>query len=316
MPDLHIGQYGADLINWLVGHWAAFFDFVSMVLTQLLRWVYVGIATLTWPAMVAIFAVIALAATRRVVVTCVVAVGLLLVVDMGMWDQMLQTMAMVIVAAVLALLVGIPFGVWSAFSSVVSSLVKPVLDFMQTLPVFVYLIPTVLFFGIGVVPGTVATMVFAIHPAVRLTQLGIRQVDADTVEAANAFGASKWKVLREVQLPLAMPSIMTGVNQVIMLALSMVVVAGLVGAGGLGTVVVTAMQSLNIAAAIKSGLAVVFLAIYLDRVTAAAGQGGGAFSLQRLREWRSRATAENLRGKLPARRGEGAVTERPVSGWR
>jgi len=171
-----------------------------------------------------------------------------------------------------------------------------VLDFMQTLPVFVYLIPTVLFFGIGAVPGVVATVVFAIPPAVRLTQLGIRQVDGEVVEAADAFGASRCGILREVQLPLAMPSIMAGVNQVIMLALSMVVVAGLVGAGGLGDVVVNAMESLDIAASINGGLAVVILAVYLDRVTAGAGgQGRGTLTLRR----RSRAHAsKGLTGAL------------------
>jgi glycine betaine/proline transport system permease protein len=182
----------------------------------------------------------------------------------------------VLLATVVALLIGIPLGIWSAFNPVVRAVVTPLLDFMQTVPVFVYLLPTVLFFGIGPVPGVMATIVFAAPPAVRLTQLGIRQVDAETVEASAAFGASRLETLREVQLPLAKPSIMAGVNQVIMLALSMVVVAGLVGGEGLGSIVVTAVQSLQIGASIEGGLAVVILAIYLDRVSAAlGGQGRG-----------------------------------------
>lgn len=280
MPNFHIGDHGASLINYMTDHLSGFFDFVSTVLTHLLRWTYLAVSSLDPSAMIVVFALIALIATRRIVLSCVLTVGLLLVWSMQMWDQMLQSMAIVVVASVLALIVGIPIGVWSAFNDIVRAIVQPLLDFMQTLPVFVYLIPTVLFFGIGAVPGVVATVVFAIPPAVRLTQLGIKQVDGEVVEAADAFGASKWGVLREVQLPLAMPSIMAGVNQVIMLALSMVVVAGLVGAGGLGNVVVNAMESLDIAASINGGLAVVILAVYLDRVTAGAGgQGRGKLKL-------------------------------------
>ena len=144
---------------------------------------------------------------------------------------------------------------------------RPILDFMQTLPVFVYLIPAVFFFGIGAVPGVVATLVFAIPPAVRLTELGIRSVDKEVTEASIAFGAKPRQMLREVQLPLAMPSIMAGVNQTIMLALSCVVIAGLVGAGGLGAVVVRGISTLDVGAGFEGGLAVVFLAIYLDRLT-------------------------------------------------
>jgi glycine betaine/proline transport system permease protein len=154
----------------------------------------------------------------------------------------------------------------------VQALARPLLDFMQTLPVFVYLLPAIFFFGIGVVPGVVATTVFAIPPAVRLTSLGIRQVDAEVIEAAVAFGSRPGQILREVQLPLALPSIMAGVNQVIMLALSMVVIAGMVGGGGLGELVVQSVTQLDIGSGFESGLAVVVLAIYLDRVTAALGE--------------------------------------------
>jgi glycine betaine/proline transport system permease protein len=223
-----------------------------------------------------VLGVVALLATRRLGLSAGLVLGLLLVQSMDLWDETLQTTSSVVVATVIALLVGVPLGIWSAFNGVVRAVLRPVLDLMQTLPVFVYLLPTILFFGVGDAAGLVATVVFAVPPAVRLTQLGIRQVDPETVEAAQAFGASRWEVLRGVQLPLALPSIMTGVNQVIMLALSMVVVAGLVGGAGLGGVVVNAVQGLQIGASIEGGLAVVVIAVYLDRVSAALGGQGRA----------------------------------------
>jgi glycine betaine/proline transport system permease protein len=180
----------------------------------------------------------------------------------------------VLLASLVAIGIGVPIGIAAAQMDRVRTLIRPVLDFMQTLPVFVYLLPAVFFFGIGVVPGVVATTIFAIPPAVRLTELGIRQVDSEVVEAAVAFGSRPRQVLRDVQLPLAMPSIMAGVNQVIMLALSMVVIAGMVGGGGLGAVVVQAVTTLDIGKGFEGGLAVVIVAIYLDRVTAAFGARG------------------------------------------
>jgi glycine betaine/proline transport system permease protein len=196
-------------------------------------------------------------------------VAFLLIQAMGLWIEAMETLAVVVVATVFAVAIGVPVGIWAARSRRASSVIRPVLDFMQTLPVFVYLIPAVFFFGIGVVPGVVATLVFAIPPAVRLTELGIRSVDREVVEAAVAFGAKPRQMLREVQLPLATPSIMAGVNQTLMLALSMVVIAGLVGAGGLGAVVVRGISTLDVGAGFEGGIAVVFLAIYLDRLTAA-----------------------------------------------
>jgi glycine betaine/proline transport system permease protein len=276
MPDFRIGERGDAVINYLRDHFGGFFDFVQQVMTELLSLTYQALSALSPLAMIALFTVLALVATRRVGLTVILAVALLVIESMGLWFETMQSMATVLVATAVALVVGIPLGIWAAFSPVVRAIVTPLLDFMQTIPVFVYLLPTVLFFGIGPVPGVVATIVFAAPPAVRLTQLGIRQVDAETVEAATAFGASRWEVLREVQLPLAKATIMAGVNQVIMLALSMVVVAGLVGGGGLGSIVVNAVQSLQIGASIEGGLAVVILAIYLDRVSSAlGGQGRG-----------------------------------------
>jgi glycine betaine/proline transport system permease protein len=276
MPDFRIGERGADVINYARDHFGGFFDFIQQVMTELLVLTYSLLSALTPVVMIALFTVLALVATRRIGLTLTLGVGLLLIESMDLWFETMQSMATVLVATGVALAVGVPLGIWSAFSPLVRAIVTPLLDFMQTIPVFVYLLPTVLFFGIGPVPGVVATIVFAAPPAVRLTQLGIRQVDAETVEAAVAFGASRWEVLREVQLPLAKATIMAGVNQVIMLALSMVVVAGLVGGGGLGSIVVNAVQSLQIGASIQGGLAVVILAIYLDRVSSAlGGQGRG-----------------------------------------
>lgn len=271
MFDLRIGERGETVIDFMTDHLGGFFDVVKEVLNLLLRSVYDVLTALTPVAMVVVLCIVALAATRRIGLTLLLGMGLLLIQSMDLWTVTMQTMASVIVATLVALAVGIPLGIWAAFSPRVRAVLRPLLDLMQTLPVFVYLLPTILFFGVGDAPGLVATIVFAIPPGVRLTQLGINQVDRETVEAARAFGASRGEILREVQLPLALPSIMTGVNQVIMLALSMVVVAGLVGGAGLGGVVVNAVQGLQIGASIEGGLAVVVIAIYLDRVSAALG---------------------------------------------
>jgi glycine betaine/proline transport system permease protein len=168
--------------------------------------------------------------------------------------------------------IGIPLGIWASKSDLVEQVVRPILDFMQTLPAFVYLIPAVLFFRLGPVPGVVATLIFSLPPAVRLTNLGIRQVPQEIKEAARSFGATPRQMLFKAELPVAMPTIMAGVNQTIMLALSMVVIAGMIGAGGLGNEVLKGITQLKIDLGFESGIAIVILAIFLDRVTQALGR--------------------------------------------
>ena len=199
------------------------------------------------------------------------ALAFLLIVAMDLWVATMQTLSLVLVATLVALVIAIPLGIWSARNDTVRLILKPVLDFMQTMPAFVYLIPAITFFSIGVVPGLVATVIFALPPGVRLTELGIRGVDSETVEAGQAFGATDGQILRGIQLPLAMPTIMAGVNQVIMLALSMAVLAGIVGADGLGKIVVQSVSTVNLALGVEAGLGVVIIAVDLDRVTAALG---------------------------------------------
>jgi glycine betaine/proline transport system permease protein len=204
--------------------------------------------------------------------------ALALIFGMDIWDETVSTLALVIGASLVALLIGIPIGIAMARSDTVEAIVRPVLDFMQTMPPFVYLIPAAIFFGLGKVPGAIATLIFAMPPAVRLTNLGIRHVSTEHVEAGQAFGCTDRQLLYKVQLPLAMPSIMAGVNQTIMLALSMVVIASMIGAGGLGNTVLTGIQRLDVGLGFEGGLGVVLLAILLDRITQSFGQkrGGAA----------------------------------------
>ncbi len=193
--------------------------------------------------------------------------GFVLVLSMGYWVPTMETLALVMAATFFALLIGVPAGIWSARSVVAHQVIRPVLDFMQTMPAFVYLIPAVLFFGLGRVPGAIATLIFAMPPAVRLTALGIRQVPEEVVEAAQAFGATSSQLLMKAQLPIAMPTILAGLNQTIMLALSMVVIGGMIGAGGLGAEVLSGITQMKIDVGFESGIAVVVLAIFLDRIT-------------------------------------------------
>ncbi|MBY5268965.1 ABC transporter permease [Spiribacter salinus] len=199
------------------------------------------------------------------------ALAMLLIAAMGLWQETMQTLALVIGASIIALAAGLPLGVAMARRNGVAAVIRPVLDFMQTMPPFVYLIPAAIFFGLGKVPGTIATVIFAMPPAVRLTNLGIRQVSQENVEAGLAFGCTSRQLLYKVQIPLAMPSIMAGINQTIMLALSMVVIASMIGAGGLGNTVLTGIQRLDVGLGFEGGLGVVVLAILLDRMTQSFG---------------------------------------------
>lgn len=296
MPELPVDAWVERAVQFLLDNFSGVFDVASKLILQFVNASYFLLISPHPLVLLACFTALAWAAARRWQPALIACLGLLLIQSMAMWTETMQTLAVVIVAAVVALIVGIPVGIAAAGSTRVSVAVRPVLDFMQTLPVFVYLLPAVFFFGIGVVPGVVATTVFAIPPAVRLTELGIRQVDSEVIEAAQAFGSRSRQILRDVQLPLAMPTIMAGVNQVIMMALSMVVIAGMVGGGGLGAVVVEAVTRLDIGRGFEGGLSVVILAIYLDRVSAAFGERRG-----RSRRLRTRPPAGTVptRGKGP-----------------
>jgi glycine betaine/proline transport system permease protein len=290
IPHVPLGQWVSDLVDWLLDTVPWLFDAISAVMQVLVDGLTDALVSPPPVVWIIVFAVLALL-LRGPWLALYTVLAFLLVVSLELWVETMQTLALVLVAAVIAAAIGVPLGVLAARHRAVSVAVRPVLDFMQTTPVFVYLIPAVFFFGVGVVPGVVATILFAIPPGVRLTELGIRGVDREVVEAAHAFGSRPGQVLREVQLPLALPSIMAGVNQVIMLALSMVVTAGLLGAAGLGAVVVRAVTQLDVASGVEGGLAVVLLAIFLDRLTAAFGHPTALSQLLRARTRRTQSRA-------------------------
>ena len=196
-----------------------------------------------------------------------IAAGLFLILNLNLWNESMQTLALVITASIIALIIGIPVGIWASSSDIANSITRPFLDLMQTMPSFVYLIPAVIFFGLGNVPGVIATIIFAMPPAIRLTNLGIRQVPLELNEVTDSFGATSRQKLFKVQLPVALPTIMTGVNQCILLALSMTVIASMIGAAGLGLNVLYGIQRVDIGGGFEAGLAIVIIAIILDRIT-------------------------------------------------
>ena len=232
-----------------------------------------------WPVVLAMLGCVAWAAGRSWRIAAGAVVGLALIGWFGMWQDAMKTVAMILVATLCTVLIGLPVGVLMARSRRLRAVLTPVLDVMQTLPSFVYLIPVVMLLGIGKVPGLIAVIVYALPPMIRLTDLGIREVDPDTVEAATAFGAGPWQVLRDVQLPLALPTIMAGVNQTLMMALSMVVVAAMIGVQGLGQPVLKAIANQYFALGLFNGFAIVGIAIIFDRISQAFGR-----RLQRNRE--------------------------------
>ncbi|EFE70515.1 ABC transporter permease/substrate binding protein [Streptomyces viridosporus] len=270
MPRIPLGDWVNTAVDWLLANVTWLFDFFKAVFTGAYDGVNAALQAPEPLLLAGIFAVIAfwLRGTFAGVLTFV---GFAFLDSLELWEDSMVTLALVIVATVIALVISVPVGIWAARSDRVSAMVRPVLDFMQTLPAMIYLIPAILFFGTGPAPGIVATLIFALAPGVRMTELGIRQVDKELVEAAEAFGTTPRNTLLRVQLPLALPTVMAGVNQVIMLGLSMAAIAGMVGTGGLGGAVIEAIGQLNIGLGAESGIAIVILAIYLDRMTSALG---------------------------------------------
>ncbi|GAA2807329.1 ABC transporter permease [Saccharopolyspora taberi] len=267
LPRVPLGDWFQALVSWLENSIGPVFDFVDLAIRSTVS----GLTSiLLWPPEVVVLAILVLLALwlRGWRFALFTLVGFGLVISMLEFEPAMQTLALVLVATVIAVVISVPVGILAARHRRVSLLVRPVLDLMQTMPAFVYLIPVIFFFNIGTVPGVVATVIFALPPGVRLTELGIRQVDTEVVEAGEAFGAPPSRILTGIQLPLAMPSIMAGINQVIMLSLSMVVIAGMVGAEGLGTEVYTAVTRVQLGPGFEAGVAVVILAVYLDRITA------------------------------------------------
>lgn len=267
---IHIGTYIEQFINWLTLHFATLFHVIKVVVESIVNsveWI------LMFPPFYVIIALIAFLAWKRTGWGLMIftILGLGLIWGMGYWAQTMATLALILSAAFIALLVGIPLGIWAAKTPLAGKLIRPVLDLMQTMPAFVYLIPAVLFFGLGKVPGAFATVIFAMPPAVRLTTLGISQVPKDIVEATRSFGATPRQLLFKVELPLALPTILAGVNQTIMMALSMVVISAMIAAGGLGEVVLKGITQLKIGLGFEGGIAVVILAVILDRITQSFG---------------------------------------------
>lgn len=263
-------------VNYILDHFSPALDFIAAAIGLVTDSIQdLLVATPMWAGLT-IFVLLSL---WRVSVGFAVftAISMWFVDYMGLWPATMETLSLVIASTIIAILMGLPLGISMARSDRVASVVRPVLDLMQTMPAFVYLIPAAMFFGLGAVPGTIATVIFSMPPVVRLTNLGIRQVDVEFVEAGHAFGCTASQLLFKVQLPNAMPSIMAGINQTIMLSLSMVVIASMIGAGGIGNTVLTGIQRLDVGTGFEGGLAVVILAVVLDRITQSFGKQRPAF---------------------------------------
>ena len=261
------------MVNWIETNLGWLLDAITEFLGALLDLVESILLFFPVWAMVIIVAFIAYYVSRKFLLPILVALALLLVNNLELWDLAMQTLSLVLVATLLCIVIGLPLGILSSRNDSFNKGLSVILDFMQTMPSFVYLIPAVIFFGIGMVPGLIATVIFAMPPAIRLTNLGIRQVPTELTEVADSFGTTNGQKLSKVQLPVAMPTIMAGVNQTIMLSLSMAVIAAMIGAGGLGYLVLVGIQRVDIALGFEAGLGIVIIAIILDRITQNLGTG-------------------------------------------
>lgn len=273
IPKIPVGDTFESLINWLSDNLDLVFDGIGAAVSGILAGLNFLLLLPHPLLMIALFTALAWWVAKHGVAIFTL-LGMLLIDNMGYWDETMETLALVLASVMIALVIGVPLGIWAAKNDRVERIVRPILDFMQTLPAFVYLIPAVIFFKLGEVPGVIATLIFSLPPAVRLTSLGIRQVPAEIHEAAISFGSNPRQLLFKAELPVALPTIMAGVNQTIMLALSMVVISGMIGAGGLGQEVVKGVQQLRIDLGFEAGISIVILAIFLDRITQNLSQTG------------------------------------------
>ena len=274
--NFEIGDGIDAAVNYVLDNFSPVLDFIASLIGFVTGNIQNALVGIPLPIGIAIFVLLSL---WRVGLGfgILTGVALWLVNHMGLWSAMMETLSLVIASTLMAMLVGLPLGIAMARRDTVATIVRPILDLMQTMPAFVYLIPAAMFFGLGAVPGAIATVIFAMPPVVRLTNLGIRQVHVEFIEAGNAFGCTATQLLFKVQLPNAMPSIMAGINQTIMLSLSMVVIASMIGAGGIGNTVLTGIQRLDVGTGFEGGLAVVILAVILDRLTQSLGKPRAAF---------------------------------------
>ncbi len=267
-----VGRWGREFFNYLTDNFAWFFDSLASGLSTVLNSL---VALLLWmPPIIVVALIAALAyALKRSWTLCIgVVLGFLFIINQGLWKETVETLVLVVAAAACSMAIGVPIGIWAAHNERVYRVLQPILDLMQTLPTFVYLIPVLILFGLGVAPGLIVTIIFASPAPIRLTYLGITSVPKPMLEAGESFGATKGQLLWKVELPAALPTIMAGLTQCIMLSLSMVVIAALIGANGLGKPVVRALNSVNIPLGLEAGLAIVVLAIILDRMARIGGE--------------------------------------------
>jgi len=263
---LPIGDWAEATVDWLTDNGAWFFDGLSVGLETMIDGILWVLQAPPALLLIVLVAAASYAVRRSVAFTAFVGLGLILIVNQGYWEETTETLALVLASAVVCMGIGVPVGIAAARRPWLFTAIRPILDLMQTIPTFVYLIPALVLFGLGMVPGLIATVIFAIPAPIRLTHLGISSTPTALIEAGQAFGATKWQLLWKVELPYALPQIMAGLTQTIMLSLSMVVIAALVGADGLGVPTLRALNQVNIAKGFEVGVAIVLIAIILDRM--------------------------------------------------
>ncbi|KGR83466.1 ABC transporter permease [Lysinibacillus odysseyi] len=268
IPKLRVSSWVEDGMDWLTDTFSGLFKLIQSGGKNMMDGITDGLLFIPPILFILIIAVLAFFVTgRKFGLALFSLIGLLFIYNQGLWDELMNTFTLVLFSSIIAIILGIPIGILMSKSTAVENIVKPILDFMQTMPGFVYLIPAVAFFGIGVVPGVFASVIFALPPTVRFTNLGIRQVPKDLIEAADSYGSTGAQKLVKVELPIAKSTIMAGINQTVLLSLSMVVIASMIGAPGLGREVLSALQRAQVGNGFVAGLSLVIFAIIVDRLT-------------------------------------------------